>query len=356
MKKYQTGIYVGKFFPFQLGHLQTLNKISSLCEKVFLVFYYNEEEEKRLFKEISYSISERIEDVSQILKNENIEIVKFVPSPDLKFPNDYLKIKQELFQQIQVDRIDVQIIGADEEKKYKDTIYADHYVTGENIYEKGIAIHASLIRGEYDTYKYLLHPVIRKRLDDLLGKQKYICLVGKSGTGKSSIADILEKRLENSIHLDIDKIVHESHLDSQVKSEILKIVPGDILDDDHHIDRKKLGNILFQNPELKNKVYAITWEYVNHMIQEIVKKNYHYIILDWYNINTKSYWNLATVKILTDRDYESRKQEVLKRDHITPEYFDLREKNSNQYDNLVYDYKVNFSDTHLLNSIIDLLK
>ena len=49
-------------------------------------------------------------------------------------------------------------------------------------------------------------------------------------------------------------------------------------------------------------------------------------------------------------------QEVLKRDHITPEYFDLREKNSNQYDNLVYDYKVNFSDTHLLNSIIDLLK
>lgn len=356
MKKYKTGIYVGKFCPFQEGHLQTLEKIVDLCEKVFLVFYNDQKVENALKKEMNYSIEERLEDTKKVLNNKNVEVIIFTPSDKLVFPKDYLEIKNELFKQLKVNYIDLQIFGEDEEEKYKNYIYAKDYITGPNIYKNGIAIHATLIRKEYDKYKYLLHPIIRKRLDNKLNRQKYICIVGKSGSGKSSVAQYIEKHLNKSIHIDIDKIVRKSHLDSNVKNKIINLVNEDILDENNNIDRKKLGSIVFNNLNLKNKIYNITWKYIEDYIQKMTKKEYEYIILDWYNINTKIYWNMATIKILTNRDYESRKKEVIKRDNITPEYFDLREKNSNNYNNLVYDYEINFKDLNKLDIIIDILK
>lgn len=356
MKKYKTGIYVGKFYPFQEGHLQTLEKIANLCEKVFVVFYNDKKTENDLKKELNYSIEERLEDTKLVLKNKNVEVIIFTPPAKLVFPKDYLEIKNKLFKQLKVDYIDLQIFGEDEEEKYKNYIYAKDYITGPNIYENGVAIHAKLIRSEYDKYKYLLNPIIRKRLDNKLKKQKYICIVGKSGSGKSSIAKYIENNLDKCISIDIDKIAHESHLDEDTKNKIINLVSEDILDEDNNIDRKKLGKIVFNNLKIKDKVYNITWEYIDSYIQKIVKKKYKYIILDWYNINTKIYWNIATLKILTDRDYESRKKDVMIRDNITSEYFDLREKNSNNYNNLVYDYKVNFEDIDKLKTIIDILK
>lgn len=154
--------------------------------------------------------------------------------------------------------------------------YAENYITGSNIYIDGVAVHATLIRNEYDKYKYLLNPIIRKRLDVKLKKQKYICITGKSGSGKSALA------------------------------------------------------------QSNNK--------------------YEYIILDWYNINEKKYWHISTLTILTDRDYESRKKSVMERDNITSEYFELRERNSNNYTDLTYDFKVNFSDKEIINKIVSILQ
>lgn len=288
MEKYKTGIYVGKFYPFQQGHLQTLNKISNICEKVFLVFYYDENSENDLNKQLNYNIDERISDVRLILNHKNIEVVKFIPPKDLTFPKDYLDIKKDLFRQLNVTNIDLQIFGADEEQKYKNYIYAENYITGSNIYIDGVAVHATLIRNEYDKYKYLVDPIIRKRLDVKLKKQKYICITGKSGSGKSALAQYLKDNLESCICVDIDEIVHKSHLDEVVKSKIIKLVDENILDNNNNIDRKKLGKIVFNNLNLKNKVYNITWEYIDNYIKNLSNNKYEYIILDWYNINEKN--------------------------------------------------------------------
>lgn len=355
MKKYKTGIYVGKFYPLQAGHLQTLDIISNECDLVYFVFYYNKEAEEKLKFELDYNIDERVEDTKKILEGRNVEVIKFDLPSDLSFPKNYLKIKELIFKQIGVSSIDLQIFGEDDLDNYKDYIYADNYIVGPNIYKEGIAMHATLIRNEYDKYKFLLHPIIRKRLDEKLNKQKFICIVGKSGSGKSSISKYLETNLSNSISIDIDKIVHESHKNKLVKEKIINTVGNSILDEDDNIDRKKLGNIVFNNMELKNKVYNITWEYIDEYIKNKEMDNYNYIILDWYNINTKPYWDIATIKIITERDYESRKKEVMKRDNITSEYFDLREKNSNNYQNLIYDYKIDYSNLSYLNNVIDFL-
>lgn len=356
MKKYRTGIYIGKFFPFQKGHLVACKRISEYCEKTYVVFYNNIELEQKLNKQFEYSIDERIEDAKQILKRDNIEVIKFTPSKNLNFPNDFLKIKEELFKQIKVTNIDLQIFGQDEEETYKDYIYANKYILAPNLHENGLTIHANLIRNNYDKYKHLLDPIIRKRLDNKFGKQKYICIIGKSGSGKSTLSKYIQQNISNCITLDIDKLVHESLTDEIVKSKILTIVQRDILDENANIDRKKLGAIVFNNKDLKNKVYSITWDYVDDYIKNIFQQIYNYVILDWYNINTKNYFDIATFKILVERDYDSRKKAVIERDGITSEYFELREKNSNDYKDCNYDLKIDISNESELESLINIIK
>lgn len=255
-----------------------------------------------------------------------------------------------------MDHIDIQIIGADDEEKYKSCHFADKYIIGQNLYKDDIVIHATLIRKEYDDYKYLLHPVIRKRLDNKLNKQKYICLIGKSCTGKSSIAKYIESNLDNSIWIDIDKIIHKSHLDENTKKEIIHLVGNDILDENNNIDRKKLGVKVFNDFEIKEKVYKKTWEYVDNHIQKNFKKHYEYIILDWYNIDAKKYWKLATFKLLTCRDESKRIKAVLKRDNITLKYLKQREKDAKNYNLLDFDYKIDLNEKEELDMIIEQMK
>lgn len=356
MKKYNTGIYVGKFFPFHKGHMNTLNTISSICNNVYLVFFYNEKMEYELTKELNYSIDERISDVKEIIKNDNIDIVKFSPSKDLSFPNDYIKIKKELLEKIGLDYIDIQIFGKDDENIYKDYIYAENYMIGDNIIIDERKLHATLIRENYDEYKKFLHPIIRIRIDNKLNKNKYICITGKSGAGKSSMARYLENNLEKSISIDIDKIAHEALQDEIVKEKVIKLLGKDILNENNQIDRKKCGEIVFNNLNLKKEVYEITWKYMDNYIKNISNKNYNYIILDWYNINTKKYWDISTLKIIVERDYELRKNDVIKRDKISAEYFDLREKNGNNYNGIDYDYIIQYSNKKQINEIVNLLK
>jgi dephospho-CoA kinase len=48
-----------------------------------------------------------------------------------------------------------------------------------------------------------------------------ICICGKSGSGKSTIAKMIQEKRPNSIHIDIDKIGHMSHKDEKVKKELI---------------------------------------------------------------------------------------------------------------------------------------
>ena len=180
-----------------------------------------------------------------------------------------------------------------------------------------------------------------------------ICICGKSGSGKSTISNYLVKEL-NAIHIDIDKIGHNSHNDIQVKNNLINTFGINILTNGN-IDRKKLGKIVFSSEHEMKKLEDITWNYMEKEIDKIIEKNKDKIIvLDWLLLPKTKYMKLSNLKILIDVPYEIRKQRILKRDNITEASFDLREQASITYDNDDFDYVFNTNDTENIRKLVKL--
>ena len=105
-----------------------------------------------------------------------------------------------------------------------------------------------------------------------------IGICGKSGCGKSTLARTLIEHYENAFHLDIDKVGHKALMNQEVKSELIKSYGIDILNGEN-IDRKKLGEIVFNSRlEMKN-LSDITWKYMQIEIDKFLLDNKDKIII-----------------------------------------------------------------------------
>ena len=173
-----------------------------------------------------------------------------------------------------------------------------------------------------------------------------ICLCGKSGSGKSTVASLIP----NSVHVDIDKIGHNSHNDLDVKNNLINTFGTSILTN-NNIDRKKLGKIVFSNKNQMKKLEEITWNYMEKEIDKIITNNKDKtIILDYLLLPRTKYFNSSNLKILLDIPYEIRKERVMKRDNISKEAFDLRESASINYDE--YEFDIIIKDENIKTKVL----
>lgn len=166
-----------------------------------------------------------------------------------------------------------------------------------------------------------------------------ICICGKSGSGKSTLAlEIKRMYGEKVIHLNIDKFGHKALTDYKVKNELINTFGKNILNGDN-VNRKKLGEIVFNSRYEMNKLTDITWNYMEYEIDKIISENNNKIVvLDWILLPKTKYFKLSNIKILLNIDYDTRRQRCIKRDNISVEQFDLREKASIDYNEEDFDY------------------
>lgn len=111
-----------------------------------------------------------------------------------------------------------------------------------------------------------------------------IGLTGGAGSGKSYVADLLEN-VCNVCHINTDMISRlQMQKDGCVYSKVLEYFGPEFLDDKGEIDRKKLGEYIFQCPEELEVLNAITHppvkEEVRHVISEAGKGEYDIILLE----------------------------------------------------------------------------
>lgn len=180
-----------------------------------------------------------------------------------------------------------------------------------------------------------------------------IGICGKSGSGKSTLANqIIELTNNSAIHLDIDKVGHKALLLPVVQKELINSFGGEVINK-NLVDRKKLGEIVFNSRKEMQKLTDITWKYMQIEIDKFLNLNKDkIIILDWLLLATTKYFNMCDIKILLDIPYEVRKQRAMKRDNITEEAFDLREKASINFNENDFDYVLKTNDEEIIRKVV----
>jgi dephospho-CoA kinase len=170
------------------------------------------------------------------------------------------------------------------------------------------------------------------------GINMLISICGKSGSGKSTTAKMIIEMVPNSIHCDVDKIGHESLTLTAVKEQLIKIFGEEVVVNGN-VDRKKLGSLVFNSKDNMEKLSDITWPYMEEIIDNFINKNADKnVILDWILLPMTKYFNMSNIKILVDIPLAVRKERVLRRDNISEESFNAREKASIQYNNDEFDF------------------
>lgn len=96
-----------------------------------------------------------------------------------------------------------------------------------------------------------------------------IGVTGNSGSGKTSISKLLEKKLNVDI-IDADKVVKEMSMPGAIYfKEIVKKFGKDILLENGELNKQKLAGIIFTNNEKREALNSLTFKYV---VEEITKR------------------------------------------------------------------------------------
>ncbi|MDI6603897.1 MAG: dephospho-CoA kinase [Thermoanaerobacteraceae bacterium] len=100
---------------------------------------------------------------------------------------------------------------------------------------------------------------------------KVIGLTGGIASGKTTVSDILKGH--GAVIIDADKISRKIFIkDSPVYKEVLKEFGNSVLKGDGEIDRKKLGNIVFNDYNKLKKLNEITHPVIIEEIKEKIEK------------------------------------------------------------------------------------
>lgn len=165
---------------------------------------------------------------------------------------------------------------------------------------------------------------------------KVIGITGKSGSGKTTFASLLAKRL-NCKHIDIDKIGHESLHRPELLDVLCERFGNQILDKNGNVDRKKIGEIVFAQRYKMEELSDITWGFMQQQLNYILSQDEDIIILDWILLPNSKYWELCEQKILVKSNDIVRKNRVIARDNISEEYFNKRDSASIDYSDIQFD-------------------
>lgn len=173
-----------------------------------------------------------------------------------------------------------------------------------------------------------------------------ICIVGKSGSGKSTITNILYSIDNSFVIIDGDKVSHDVLKLDDVKNKI-KVEFGNVFDNNFNVDRTKLRSIVFNNQEKLKFINELSWKYMEKIIDNIIDNNKDKnIIIDWLLSPLTKYFDYSNLKILIDAPYDIRMARVLIRDNIFSIDFKMRDNASPIIDKEKYDYIINNIDTN----------
>jgi dephospho-CoA kinase len=96
-------------------------------------------------------------------------------------------------------------------------------------------------------------------------------LTGGIGSGKSTVCAMLSDR--GAMIIDADAIVHElQRSGTAIFREIVDAFGSDVVGPDGELDRAKVGAIVFNDPDKREKLQSITWPRVGERVAELMQQ------------------------------------------------------------------------------------
>ena len=163
-------------------------------------------------------------------------------------------------------------------------------------------------------------------------KRIYI-ITGTIASGKSTFSNLLKE--EGFLVVDADKIVHSLYKEERIQNKLVDIFGIEVLNG-KEIDRKVLGNIIFNDKRKKSELEKIVHpEVLNKILEIIEKENIIFIEIPLYNKMEVEF--LKKVKnyklIVIDIENKIQIERLIKRNDITKkEAKNLIDNNENYLD------------------------
>ena len=147
--------------------------------------------------------------------------------------------------------------------------------------------------------------------------KKIIGLTGSIASGKSTVSSKL-KQLGYQI-IDCDEINHTILLNGNIGyTNVVAEFGPDILDENNEIDRKKLGNIIFNDKTLKEKLNQILHPLIKSIVkEEIDKVEDGLVFLDCPLLFETDFHELCDLKIVVYVNMDTQISRLMERDKIT---------------------------------------
>lgn len=89
-------------------------------------------------------------------------------------------------------------------------------------------------------------------------------IVGGIGSGKSYIASLFAKH--GALVIDADRLGHQAYEDDWIKTKVMKYWGPPVFLHDGTVDRKKLGQLIFSDPDEKVRLEALVFPFIEQGI------------------------------------------------------------------------------------------
>jgi len=155
-----------------------------------------------------------------------------------------------------------------------------------------------------------------------------IGVTGNSGSGKGAISTIL--RDMGGFYLDADNLAHKvMEYGQPAYNEVLEMFGPNVLTPDKSLDRKKIGDIVFRNPDKRKALEQIVHAHVVNEFEMLTtsandKAEYTFIIWDAPLLAEAGMHIKCDFVLLVTAPYSTKLSRIIKRDNITDEHAKLR--------------------------------
>jgi dephospho-CoA kinase len=163
-----------------------------------------------------------------------------------------------------------------------------------------------------------------------------IGITGMSGSGKNFYSELFCKINPSLKHIDIDEVGHKVLAEDDIAAQLVLAFGNDIITNGI-VDRKKLGNIVFNNREKYSELCKITWDRMKMYIDEEIRLSKDNCILNWILLPQVDYFKMCSLKILVKRNTADRYSGIILRDNITIEKVKERDGASIKYNEEDFD-------------------